>query len=127
MSMSRRILPLGLVTIALAGCSASSPSAKAAPTVTVDVNDHLRFVPDHLVLPEGIDAIRIVNVGSIPHNLDIPRLGVHSPTVNGGQTVTVTVDAAKPGTYSFDCDFHIMEGMVGTLVVVPAKGKRVPR
>jgi plastocyanin len=115
-------LPLAAVAaVALAGCSSTPRSAGAVPTITVDVNDHLRFVPSHLVLPQGTDAIRIVNVGSIPHNLDIPQLGVHSPTVNGHQTITVTVHADKPGSYSFDCDFHVMEGMVGTLVVQPSK------
>jgi plastocyanin len=89
----------------------------SVPTFTIDMNDQLRFVPDHLVVPVGTDDLKLVNVGSLPHNLHIPALGVLSPTVEGGHTLVVTVHATKPGSYSFDCDIHVMDGMVGTLVV----------
>ncbi len=81
------------------------------------MNDQLRFVPDRIVVPIGTDELKLVNVGSVPHNLDIPALDVVSPTVPGGQSTTVTVHATKAGSYTFDCDFHVMDGMVGTLVV----------
>jgi plastocyanin len=53
----------------------------------------------------------------LPHNFHIPSLHVLSPTVNGGQTVDVTLRLRRPGSYPFVCDFHVMDGMVGTLVV----------
>jgi plastocyanin len=81
------------------------------------MNDQLRFVPDRVVVPVGTDALKLVNVGSLPHNLHIPALGVLSPTVDGGQTLIITIHAKKAGSYYFDCDIHVMDGMVGTLVV----------
>jgi plastocyanin len=87
------------------------------PTFTIDMNDQLRFVPDRVVVPAGTDDLKLVNVGSLPHNLHIPSLGVDSPTVPGGQSAIVTIHVTKAGSYPFDCDIHVMDGMVGTLVV----------
>jgi plastocyanin len=106
-----------LFVLTLSACSSTSSPTTALPTVTVEVNDGMSFMPDHLTIPVGTTAIRIRNVGSIPHNLDIPTLNAASPTVNGGETVTMIVHARKPGTYPFVCTFHVMNGMVGTLVV----------
>jgi plastocyanin len=109
------LLPLAFAT---AGCAANaSPSHSSLPTFTIKMNDQLRFVPARVVVPRGTDALKLVNVGSIPHNLDIPALGVLSPSIPGGQSVTVTIHATKAGSYAFDCDVHAMDGMVGTLVV----------
>jgi len=83
------------------------------------MNDQLKFVPTHLVVPEGTDTLTLVNVGSVPHNFHIPALGIESATVGGGQTLLLTVHLHKAGSYSFDCDFHLMDGMVGTLTVRP--------
>jgi plastocyanin len=111
----------GLIAVVLTGCSAGTPPAARAdshvPTFTIDMNDQLRFKPDTIVIPKGTDALKLVNVGSVPHNLHIPALKVLSPTIDGGQTVTITIHATTAGTYAFDCDFHVMDGMVGTLIV----------
>ena len=119
-SRVRSFVVTGMVTLSLltlTACGGGTGSTTAVPTVTVKVNDGMSFMPDHLTIPVGTSEIRIRNVGSIPHNLDIPALDAASPTVNGGQTVTMTVHAPKPGTYPFVCTFHVMDGMVGTLVV----------
>ena len=109
---------LSLLAVVGASCAAGTThTPKAVPTFTIDMNDQLRFVPDRVVVPVGNDDLKLVNVGSVPHNLHIPALGVLSPDVAGGQTAVVTIHVKKPGSYSFDCDFHVMDGMVGTLVV----------
>jgi plastocyanin len=120
----RRIAVAQIITLsvlALSACGGASGSSIATPTVTVTVNDGMSFIPNHLSISVGTSDIRIKNVGSIPHNLEIPALDIASPTVNGGQTVTMTVHANKPGTYPFVCTFHVMNGMVGTLVVRPLR------
>jgi plastocyanin len=110
-----------LMALLLSACGGPSGSSISGPTETVVVNDGMSFLPDHLTISVGTTTIRIKNVGSIPHNLDIPALHAASPTVDGGQTVTMTVHAKKAGTYPFVCTLHVMNGMVGTLVVRPAK------
>jgi plastocyanin len=110
-----------LSAIVLAACGDTAGSPNAITTVLVTVNDGMSFTPSHLTIPVGTTDIKIRNLGSIPHNLAIPALDAASPTVNGGTTVTMVVHATKPGTYPFVCTFHVMNGMVGTLVVRPAR------
>jgi plastocyanin len=100
----------------LTACAGGAKAPKG-PVVTVQVNDQMRFVPSRLVVPLGRVTIRIRNVGTIPHDLDIPALHDESATVAGGQTAYMTIDTTAAKSYYFDCDFHVEEGMVGTLVV----------
>jgi plastocyanin len=115
-----RIVPVAMIipsALALAACGGSSTSGGATPTAIVKVNDGMSFIPSTLTIAVGTTDLKIENVGSIPHNLAIPALNISSPTVNGGETVTVAVHAKTPGRYPFVCTLHVMNGMVGTLVV----------
>jgi plastocyanin len=108
-----------------AGCGGSShgdPVAAEARVqhVTVDVNDAMRFVPNQFNVVPGTVQISLVNVGSVPHNMDFPTLHQTSATVYGHHRVTMTVTVRQPGTYAFVCDFHVAEGMVGSMVVTAA-------
>jgi plastocyanin len=116
------LIALGaLSALALTACGGTSGTPMAATTITVTVNDGMTFMPSHLTIPVGTTDIKIRNVGSIPHNLDIPALNAASPTVNGGTTVMMVVHAKKPGSYPFVCTLHVMSGMVGTVVVRPTR------
>jgi plastocyanin len=115
-----RLVTLGLVglcALALSACAGPSGRRSAAPTVVIKVNDGMSFTPSTVTVGVGTTDLKVENVGSIPHNLAIPDFNVASPTVNGGQTVTVAVHAKRPGRYPFVCTLHVMNGMVGTLVV----------
>jgi plastocyanin len=118
--LARRAAATGIVSLsllALAACGGPAKDDATSPTAIVKVNDGMSFIPSTLTIAPGTTDIKIENVGSIPHNLAIPSLNVSSPTVNGGQTVTVAVHVMKPGRYPFVCTLHVMNGMVGTLVV----------
>ena len=113
----RTLAMVGLSALALGACGGPSGSRRAAPTVVVKVNDGMSFIPSTVTVSVGTTDLKIENVGSIPHNLSIPDFNLTSPTVNGGQTVTVAVHAKAPGRFPFVCTLHVMNGMVGTLVV----------
>jgi plastocyanin len=68
----------------------------------------------------GTVMITLKDMGSYPHNIVIPGLGVTSATVTGGPgsgSVSFTVTFKHPGHYAFHCQYHQSAGMVGAFVV----------
>jgi plastocyanin len=123
---------------ALAGCStnrphvsgtgpprAASPSATATAEpaadgvqqVVVTATDDNHFSPDVIVVKPGKVRITVQNPTVLPQDFAVPALGVHSPTIFAGNSLTVVVDAATAGSFPFVCTFEEHNGMVGTLVV----------
>jgi plastocyanin len=126
--------------ITLAGCasaapagSSSGPSASSAPAssgasgaagasqqVTITGNSSLRFAPMTVHVRTGTVKITLKDMGSYPHNIVIPGLGVTSATVTGAPgsgSVSFTVTFKHPGHYAFHCQYHQSAGMVGAFVV----------
>lgn len=82
---------------------------------TVDIS----YDPKELTVPANTDVtITIINDGALQHDFHIDELGVASDLLNGGESTTVTLNAA-PGTYEYYCSVtgHREAGMVGTLTV----------
>src|SRR5450631_3961848 len=129
-------LAAGVVTamITLAGCasaapagSSSGPSASSAPAssgasgaagasqqVTITGNSSLRFAPMTVHVRTGTVKITLKDMGSYPHNIVIPGLGVTSATVTGAPgsgSVSFTVTFKHPGHYAFHCQYHQSAGM----------------
>jgi plastocyanin len=82
-----------------------------------------RFEPSEITARPG-DTIRFINVESV-HNISFPAaknparaaLPASSPYLTApNATWDLVVDLA-PGSYFFQCDPHVMAGMVGTLTV----------
>jgi plastocyanin len=125
---------LAVAAAVLAGCtntqpvrftqsaSAAAVTASAGPNgterVTVEANDRDRFVPDRVVAHPGTITLVIRNVGGVPHNFEIPSLGADSGNIAGHTIKSVTVTVSKPGTYRFDCAYHVTLHMDGVLEVV---------
>ncbi len=96
----------------------ASPAAGGGATMNVDMID-IDFVPTELTIPANTDVtITLPNKGAAIHNFVIEELGIKSPDAQGGQTVSVTINAPA-GTYEVVCNIpgHSAAGMVGTLVV----------
>jgi uncharacterized cupredoxin-like copper-binding protein len=90
----------------------------AGGDVTVDMVD-IAFMPNEITIPANTDVtIMLPNKGVAVHNFNIDELDIHSGDAQGGQTVSVTINAA-PGEYEFYCNVpgHKESGMVGTLIV----------
>jgi plastocyanin len=84
----------------------------------VDLVD-IAFEPTEITIPANTDVtINLVNKGAAVHTFDIDALGINSGELAGGQSTTVTINAA-PGEYEYYCAIpgHKEAGMVGKLIV----------
>lgn len=105
---------------------AASPAAGGAPAgggeapkqASVSTVD-LAFEPKELTIAANTDVpIAVTNKGVLQHDFHVDALNITSKLLNGGESDTVTVNAA-PGTYEFWCTVpgHKEAGMTGTLTV----------
>ena len=79
----------------------------------------IAFNPAEITIPANTDVtINLPNVGVIEHNFNVDELNVHSQTMGGGATTSVTINAPA-GEYTYYCGVpgHKEAGMVGTLRV----------
>ncbi|MGI8486445.1 MAG: cupredoxin domain-containing protein, partial [Thermomicrobiales bacterium] len=79
----------------------------------------IKFEPAELTIPANTEvSVTITNSGVLQHNLVLDEVGGDSGLLNGGESVTVTLNL-PPGTYQFYCSVpgHKEAGMVGTLIV----------
>jgi len=107
------------------GTPEASPQASPAASPVVAASEFqvntvdLAFQPAELTIPAHTAVtIRVENLGAIPHDFTCDELGVTSGNLGGGESATVTIDAA-PGTYGYYCSVpgHKQAGMRGTLTV----------
>lgn len=88
-------------------------------TVTV-IGKEFKFVPNMIRVKAG-EHVTIVfkDEGRLSHNLTIPDLGAHTPTIQSGAQATLRFTAQKAGTYPFWCTVpgHKEAGMRGEVRV----------
>ncbi|MGC4106347.1 MAG: PQQ-binding-like beta-propeller repeat protein [Thermomicrobiales bacterium] len=117
-----------LVALKIGGTSSiatpeASPAGEATPAAsgsgfevhTIDIN----FDPKELTIPANTDVqVTIVNKGVLQHDFVVSDLKVQSKLLNGGDSDTVTINAAA-GEYEYHCSVpgHAEAGMVGKLIV----------
>lgn len=120
--------------LAAAGCSnreaprfsAAQPSQAVTATVgpggiqrvEIQATDNDRFVPNVVVVHPGRVTLVLRNVGVVPHTLEVPAFGVDTGNVGKHAVKSVTFTVDKPGSYPFDCAYHVSLHMDGTLRVV---------
>jgi uncharacterized cupredoxin-like copper-binding protein len=128
-----RLAPLVAVAAVvplLAACGSSggdggnaSPSPPASgQTVTISETE---FKLDPSAIPvdaTGTVTIHVVNDGQVVHALEVEGNGLEeqkTADIQPGQSVDITVDLAKKGTYKMYCpiDGHRAQGMEGTITV----------
>ncbi|HEY5895849.1 MAG TPA: cupredoxin domain-containing protein [Chthoniobacterales bacterium] len=112
--------------LTLVGCGDSSSTA-AAPTVRIvlvakDQAFHLEGKPElrnpPITLKQGQIAelvLRNDDPRSVLHCLSIGGLDVKTPSIDSGQTLTLTVRPTKRGTLTYACLMHPQMG--GKLIV----------
>jgi plastocyanin len=97
----------------------ASVAADGSQTLTLQMNDVLRFVPSNIQVHPGKITVTLANAGKDPHQFEVPDLDVSTGNIPGNTTKTVTFTIpAGAKTYPFDCAYHTSEHMVGTLTVV---------
>jgi len=91
------------------------------------VLEDMRFVPSRLDAKVGVPLrVRLTNNGTERHDLNFPSL--HMPGLEGvesilepGETRSITLTFAEPGTHNFICSLpgHAAAGMTGAVFVTP--------
>jgi len=97
--------------------STTAPS-ESLPTVTLNLGA-LKLDPSQLTIPTGGAYLNIVNVDTQAHGLAIPDLGVNTPPIQSGASLSVKVTSPAEGSHEMYCTIagHKEAGMKGTVVV----------
>lgn len=107
------------IVAALTTLTAAPAAADEARTVTVTATE-FAFEPSTIRVEAGKTVrIRLRNEGTLSHNLHVKGAGVHTGTIQGGGSDTVTVTPTETGTLRFFCKVpgHRQAGMKGRLEV----------
>lgn len=118
----RRISKLALVGCFFCVALAGIPSALAAVTSVVDMQDSV-FSPATLTVEVG-DTVTFKNTGALPHTAQTKDGTFDTGNVSSGQSKDVVMK--KAGTFSYFCLYHESTGMVGTIEVKGAPGAATP-
>jgi plastocyanin len=85
------------------------------PTVVVDANDQLRFVPQTVSVKVG-DVVEWKNVGTVLHSVTFQSdQQISDATLGRGQSFEVKFTQA--GSFAYVCVYHQSLGMIGTVDV----------
>lgn len=100
----------------------SSNSSKEAVTIEVDMGDNF-FEPKEITVDAGAPVtFTVKNTGTAIHNMNIlsqegeGKNYMSDALVQPGGEDSFEVTFSKPGTYEFQCDYHVPD-MVGTITV----------
>lgn len=87
-------------------------------TITINLGSMV-LEPSELAIPAAGAKLNIVNIDVIPHALLIDGLGVNTPELQPGESMTVDIPASPEGSYEMWCTVagHKDAGMKGTAVV----------
>ena len=129
MRLALLALPALLATLALAACGSSSSSGGSGTTApagggqTVSIGEsEFKLDPSSVKVDHaGTATFKVTNNGSVDHALEVEGQGVEeeTETIKPGETVELTVDLSKEGSYEIYCpiDGHRDRGMEGMLTV----------
>ncbi|MFH1726631.1 MAG: DUF5777 family beta-barrel protein, partial [Elusimicrobiota bacterium] len=87
--------------------------------------ERFRFTPERIEVHEGDRVVITVRSADRTHGFAIKKLGIKHVVPRGGEPVTVSFVADRPGEFSVTCSEYCGSGhrkMKATLVVVPRDG-----
>ncbi len=98
-------------------------AAPALATIEVTLQE-MAITPAELLIPLEGATLLIRNIGSSSHSLKIDGLGVDTPEIPAGGSMSVTVTPTAEGTYEMSCTVagHKEAGMTGIALVGAATG-----
>lgn len=112
------IATIGFVALIL-GAIAISDGSSAPTQSTLNISVQEFSITGDVVAPAGEITLLIANNGSMTHNVEVRGLGLISPDVGPGGTVSLALGDLGPGTYELFCNIpgHESSGMITTLTV----------
>lgn len=108
-----------LVTSVMGGGDDGDGATGGAGGSIVSMTD-FAFDPDPIVLEAGDGTrLKVVNDGTVPHDLLVVELGKGTPDLAPGQSMEIDLSDQPAGTYRVVCDLpgHTEAGMVTELVL----------
>jgi len=125
-----RVLAAALVAIAVAGfvCRTSpavaGPSGREEPAAVIVISDAPgEFMPRTVTVRVG-DTVEWKNTGGIAHSVEfvgeiLPEGTASSQSGLMAPQKSYSFTFNAPGSYAYICRFHVINGMIGKIVVVP--------
>jgi plastocyanin len=114
-------LILAAFLAACLGIAGATSAASAAEEHVVETKDNV-FAPESITVQAG-DSVTFENTGQLPHTATADDGSWDTGNLNAGQSKSITFE--NEGTFSYNCIYHRILGMVGSLEVVAA-GASVP-
>ena len=108
----------------------SGPGGRQEPAAVVVISDApAEFMPSALTIRAG-DTVEWRNTGGIAHSVEFVAEAPPEGTASSQSGIMAPNDTYSymfkaPGTYTYVCRFHVINGMVGKIVVLadePASG-----
>jgi plastocyanin len=127
---TRRVLGAIAATIAVAGLAsrtvpaAAGPGGRKEPAALIVISDApSEFMPRAVTVKVG-DTVEWRNTGGIAHSVEFVGEALPEGTASSqsgvmapGATYSFTFKA--PGSYAYICRFHVINGMIGKIIVIP--------
>jgi plastocyanin len=111
-------------TEARPGVGEVTTGADGVQEITLQVQDDYVFTPDTFTVKPGQVRLTLINVGDqMVHNLRFPpdsapeEIEEQIDILPAGQEESIEFEVTDPGTYPFECSFHVQLGQVGTMTV----------
>jgi plastocyanin len=118
-SVAAAIVAIGVAAFGCQQKSATAGAGARTPAAVVVVSDTpAEFVPNVLTVRVG-DTVEWSNTGGIAHSVEFLNgnaRGTSFIIINPDESASYRFTA--PGTYSYACRFHVIDGMEGKIVVV---------
>ncbi len=108
----------GFVALVI-GAMALDDGAAGTTNSVLNISVQEFSITGDLTAPAGNITLQIANNGSMNHNVEVRGLGLVSPDVGSGGTVSLSLGELGPGTYELFCNIagHESSGMLTTLVI----------
>ncbi|MGB3551537.1 MAG: plastocyanin/azurin family copper-binding protein [Candidatus Binatus sp.] len=101
----------------------SGPAGRHEPAAVVVISDApAEFMPSALMIRAG-DTVEWRNTGGITHSVEFvdeaaPEGTASSPSGIIAPNEIYTYTFKAPGTYTYVCRFHVINGMIGKIIVL---------
>ena len=127
-----RVLAAVAAAIAVAGVgrligissAAAGPGGRQEPAAVIVISDAPgEFMPKTMTIKVG-DTVEWKNTGGIAHSVEfvgevLPEGTASSPSGLMAPQKSYSFTFKAPGSYPYICRFHVINGMIGKIVVIP--------
>lgn len=128
---TRRVLVTAAIAVACLGLlirgissAAEGPGGRGEPAAVIVISDApSEFMPGTVKVRVG-DTVQWRNTGGIAHSVDfvgqvLPEGTASSPSGIMAPNRSYSFTFKAPGSYAYICRFHVINGMIGKIIVVP--------